>query len=232
MGLAKWVTAAALLLAQGLAQSAEEARAPHLLVLVRHGHYVPDPNADPTLGPGLTALGVAQARLVGARLAGLPFKFDEVLASPLTRAQETARVVAEDLGDAPIVTEADLAECTPPTRRTEITAAMKPEDLTACAAQIDRVYAKRFQPASGAEKRSLLVCHGNVIRYLITKTLGVDTKAWLEMSVGHASMTVIRIEADGTAKLISAGDVGHLSPNLLTGASGDPERTLAVPTAP
>jgi serine/threonine-protein phosphatase PGAM5 len=198
------------------------------IVLVRHGHYAPDPSADAELGPALTDLGIAQARLVGARLAGLPEDFDAVLASPMTRAQQTAKVIVSDLDDAGIETVADLAECTPPTRRKEITADMKPEELAECASQFDRLFAARFKPAQGEARQELMVCHGNVIRYLITRALDVDTEAWLEMSVGHVSMTTIRIEADGSMKLIAAGDVGHLPPNLRTGATGDPERALTV----
>ncbi len=146
----------------------------------------------------------------------------------MVRARQTAEVVVGDLDNAAIETVADLAECTPPTRRKEITAAMKPEELADCAKQFDRVFAGYFKPASGAPRQELMVCHGNVIRYLITRALGVDTEAWLEMSVGHVSMTTIRIEADGSMKLIAAGDVGHVPPNLRTGATGDPERALTV----
>jgi serine/threonine-protein phosphatase PGAM5 len=210
------------------AADAKPAAATRTIVLVRHGHYAPDPAADAALGPALTPLGIAQAQLVGARLAGLPGKFDAVYASPMTRAQQTAKVIVADLDDAAIETLADLAECTPPTRRKEITAAMKPEELADCARQFDRLFAGQFKPASGAPKQELMVCHGNVIRYLITKALGVDTEAWLEMSVGHVSMTTILVEADGRFKLIAAGDVGHVPPNLRTGATGDPERALTV----
>lgn len=221
----------AALSAAPLAHAETPAPAARTIVLVRHGHYAADPTADPILGPGLTSLGVAQARLTGARLAGLLFAFDQVYASPLTRAQQSARVIAEDLPGATIETLPDLAECTPPTRQTAITAQMKAEDLESCAKQVDRVFAEHFKPASGSEAHELMVCHGNVIRYLITKSLHVDTEAWLEMSVGHTSLTVVRIEADGTTKLLSAGDVGHLPPNLQTGASGNPERNLDVPPA-
>jgi serine/threonine-protein phosphatase PGAM5 len=108
----------------------------------------------------------------------------------------------------------------------------KPEDLAACKAQLDRVFAKFFQPALGAERTELFVCHGNVIRYLVTRALGVDTTAWLGMSVGHASITTIRIAADGSMQVISVGDVGHLPPNLRTGTSADTERSLAIPALP
>lgn len=211
---------------------APDAPAARVIVLVRHGHYVADDTVDEKIGPGLSPLGVAQAHLAGARLAGLPVAFDARHVSPMQRARDTAAAIAAATGGPAFDTIVDIAECTPPTRRTEVTAEDKPEDLAACQAKLDRVFAQYFVPAKGAERQELFVCHGNVIRYLVTKALGVDTMAWLEMSVGHASITKIRVEPDGRFKVIAVGDVGHLAPNLLTGASGDPERGLAAPVLP
>ncbi len=42
--------------------------AARVMYLVRHGAYTPDPKADRSPGPGLSPIGVAQARLAGARL--------------------------------------------------------------------------------------------------------------------------------------------------------------------
>lgn len=209
--------------ATGPAPTAPAART---IVLVRHGNYVEDPEADERLGPPLSPLGVAQARLAGAALAALP-AFDHRYVSPMQRARDTAAAIGEDLpGNFEVVD--DLAECTPPTRRTEVTAGEKPEDLEACRQQLERVFARYFVPATGAGETDLFVCHGNVTRYLVTRALGVDPTAWLEMSVRHASLTVIRVEADGRYKVIAVGDAGHIPPGLRTGATGDPERSLAL----
>ena len=136
--------------APGFGAVAPAPPAPRVLVLVRHGHYAADPLADPKLGPGLTALGVAQARLAGARLAGFPQPFEAVLASPLQRAAETARVIASDLGaDVRVQTVAELEECTPPTWREQQVKDEPIEDQKACAAQLDRLFAERFVPATG-----------------------------------------------------------------------------------
>ena len=143
------------------------------IVLVRHGNYVDDPAADPRLGPHISPIGVAQAHLVGARLAAMPIRFDVLYASPLQRARDTAAVIAEDFPGRHFEVVDDLAECTPPTRRPEIMAQEKPEDLASCQAQLDRVFARFFRPAAGHEETDLLVCHGNVIRYLVTRALGV-----------------------------------------------------------
>ena len=214
-------------------QAAEPmAPAARTIVLVRHGYYLPDPTADTRLGPGISPLGVAQAHLLGARLAGLPTRFDALHVSPLQRARDTAAVIAADFPGRQFKVIDDLAECTPPSRRVESMATEKTEDLAACKAQLDRIFAEYFRPAVGTARTELFVCHGNVIRYLVTRALGVDTSAWLEMSVGHASITKIRIEANGSIKVISVGDVGHLPPNMLTGATGDGERSLAIPPLP
>lgn len=202
------------------------------IVLVRHGNYVEDRATDPRLGPHLSPLGVAQAHLVAARLAGLPTRFDAMLVSPMQRARDTAAIIAQGFPDRRFEVVDDLAECTPPTRRVEITAHEKPADLATCKARLDRVFAKYFRPAAGHDQTDLLVCHGNVIRYLVTRALGVDTTAWLEMSIDHASITKIRMEPDGRFKVISVGDVGHIPPNMQTGATGDSERNLAIPALP
>lgn len=216
-----------------LAGAAEPvAPAARTIYLVRHGHYAPDPAADEKLGPGISPIGVAQAHLVGARLAGFPTNFAASYVSPMQRARDTAAVIAQNFPGSRFTVLDDLAECTPPTRDVKIAAGEKPADLAACAAQLDRVFARHFKASEGSARTELFVCHGNVIRSLVVRALGVDPDSWLAMSAGHASITKVRIEADGRLKVVALGDVGHLPPNLLTGASGDPDRSLAIPALP
>ena len=206
-----------------------ETPAARTIVLLRHGQYAPDPAADKDLGPGLTPLGQAQARLTGARLAGLPFRFDTILASPMTRAQDTASIVAADLPGEKIETVPELAECTPPTPHIQPGTEGTAEDMAACAARLDRIFDEHFKPALGRPRFELFVCHGNVTRYLLTKAMHIDTQAWLEMSLGHTSLSTVRVFADGTMQVIAAGDVGHLPPSMHTGTRGDGEHTLDAP---
>ena len=202
--------------------------AARVIVLVRHGNYVPDPSADPKFGPHLTPLGVAQARLAGPRLAKLGH-FDALYVSPLQRARDTAAAMRKNFPGQDFEVLPDLAECTPPTRVARIMSVEKQTDLQACRAQLERVFAAHFIPAEGQPRRELYVCHGNVIRYLVTRALGVDETAWLSMSVGQASVTRIRVEADGSMQVLSVGDVGHLPVYMQTGASGDGEGSLVAP---
>jgi serine/threonine-protein phosphatase PGAM5 len=204
-------------------------KAARTLWLVRHGAYDESDPRDETVGKGLVPIGIAQAKLAGARLAGLPFGFDSIFVSPMTRARETAAVIVADLPGRSLEIVPDLAECTPPTRRQDIMKEEKAEDLAACAAQLERLEQRLFRPAYGRERHDLVVAHGNLIRSLVVAALDVDPLSWLVMSIGHASVTVIRIEPGGEPRLIAVGDVGHLPPNLQTGRVGDPAPALAVP---
>ena len=227
--LARFAALAVVCVAANAAEPSSTAPALHDIVLVRHGNYTPDPAIDEKIGPPLSPIGVAQARLAGARLRGELPQPGTLYVSPMQRARDTAAAIGAEFPGRAFEVVDDLAECTPPTRRADIMAKEKPEDLAACKARLDRVFGTYFKPAQGSPRADLFVCHGNVIRYLVTRALGVDTEAWLEMSVGNASITRIRVEADGRFKVIEVGDVGHVPPNLRTGATGDGERSLAVP---
>jgi serine/threonine-protein phosphatase PGAM5 len=197
------------------------------IVLVRHGAYQSDP-ANPSPGPGLLPVGVAQAKLVASRLAAMA-KFDAVFSSPLTRAHETARVIAAEVSNGSLQIVPELEECTPPTRRKEVTKDERAESMARCKARFDTLFAQRFVPAAGNARREIFVAHGNVIRSMVVRALGVDPEAWLEMSIGHASITEILVEPDGRFRVISVGDVGHLPLNLQSGVTGVSDKSLTVP---
>ena len=220
-----------LLVSIGGAVRAADAQAPaeRTVVLVRHGSYAPDPKIDDKIGPHLSPLGSAQAHLAGARLAGMPGRFDGMYVSPMQRARDTAAIIGESFPGRHFEVVDDLAECVPPTWRADVAKDYSRAEQADCEARLDRDFARFFKPAVGGPQRDLLVCHGDVIRYLVTRAMRVDTRAWLEMSVGNASITVIRVQPDGRMKVLAVGDAGHVPPNLQSGATGDPDRSLAVP---
>jgi serine/threonine-protein phosphatase PGAM5 len=199
----------------------------HTLYLIRHGAYVADRNADPQLGPGITALGIAQARLIAARLRGSGVAFDSMTSSTMQRARDTAAVMHETFASVPLAQSPLLRECTPPLF--EAAEGEVAREQAECAKQLDQAFAEFFTPAKNANRNDILVAHGNVIRYMVMKALKVDTRAWLGMTVPHASMTVIRVQPDGSFKLLAVGDSGHIPSTLLSWGDAD-DRQLAVPT--
>ena len=196
------------------------------LYLVRHGAYVPDRNADPRFGPGLTPLGIAQARLIAARLSGSGVTFDSMTSSTLLRARETAAVMHETLASVPLGQSPLISECSPPLF--EAAQGDAAREQAECAKQLDQAFAQFFTVASGARRNDILVAHGNVIRYLVVKALQVDPRAWLGMSVAHASLTVIQVQPDGSMKVVAVGDSGHI-PSPLVSWGDQNDRQLVVP---
>ncbi len=191
------------------------------IYLIRHGFYDHADVADPDVGKALVPLGVAQARLVGARLRALPVEVDALYSSTMTRARQTARVIHEEFPDLEVQQTRVLRECTPTTRRQDIMQTLEPGEAAECEEQLQRAFDEFFVPSPERDRHDVLVCHGNVIRYLVTRAQDVDPHSWLTMSVGNCSMTVIRVHVDGSFKILSVGDVGHLPPNMQTGSYSD-----------
>jgi serine/threonine-protein phosphatase PGAM5 len=200
------------------------------LYLIRHGQYDHEDVGDPVDGPGLVPLGVAQARLVAARLRAMPVEMTSLHSSTMTRARQTALVIQADLSELELQQSDLLRECTPPTWREDVMAEVVPEKAAECAEHLERAIAEYFVPSPDRGRHDIIVCHGNVIRYFVTKILGVDLKSWLGMSIGNCSLTGVRIKPNGTMTLLSFNDVGHLPPNLQTHTGLDNAgRYLAVP---
>ena len=116
-----------------------------------------------------------------------------------------------------------ISECTPPVF--EAATGEGARERAACAKQLDQAFAEFFTAAKGARRNDILVAHGNVIRYLVVKALKVDPRAWLGMSVAHASLTVIQVQPDGSHEVLAVGDSGHIPSPLLSW--GDAERSSA-----
>jgi serine/threonine-protein phosphatase PGAM5 len=198
--------------------------------LVRHGHYDENDDRDPDVGKALVPLGIAQARLAAARLRSLPVKITALYSSTMTRARQTAAVIQQDFPDLELRQTRLLRECTPATWRKDIMDELEDGEAERCRDQLEKAFAEFFVPSPGGDTHDVLVCHGNVIRYFVTRVLGVDTMAWLGMSIGNCSLTAVQINPDGSMKLLFFGDVGHLPPNLQTRTGHyPPERSLVVP---
>jgi serine/threonine-protein phosphatase PGAM5 len=179
--------------------------------LVRHGYYDWDNDDDPDVGKALVALGRQQARLIAARLDALPIVFTSLQASAMTRARQTAEIIVPHFPELELQIHRDIRECTMTTRRQDIMDQLDPGEAAACEEQLEQAWRRIFVPASGPDdEHDIVVCHGNVIRWFVTRALEVDPTAWLQMSVANASLTTIQIRADGSFKLLGIGDSGHI----------------------
>ena len=185
------------------------------LWLIRHGEY--EHGVDTPDEGGLVALGRQQARLLAARLDGYPVVFTSLQTSSMTRARETAQLLAEAFPGVPLGIHDDIRECTPTTTRQDIMVELDPGEAEACDAALEAAWTRLFVPAGAdGDEHDLVVCHGNVIRWFTARVLKNEVQNWLEASVANCSVTVVQVRADGSTKLISFADSGHIPWGMTT----------------
>ena len=167
--------------------------------------------------------------MTAARLRAMPIGWTSLQASAMTRARETGGIIAEYFPDLELAIHRDIRECTPTTRREDIMADLEPGEAEECEANLNTAWDRIFVPAAGPDDEfDIVVCHGNVIRWFVTRVLEVDPAAWLGMSIANCSLTVVQVRADGSTKLIAFADSGA-HPLRDDHLSRDEGRPVAVP---
>jgi broad specificity phosphatase PhoE len=195
------------------------------LILIRHGHYEREGDLGDTVW-GLSALGRRQAARCGRRLLrqipNYNSKFEGIYTSPWPRALQTAEIIAHELQLDKVRIKPYLHELPPLVNANEKGLSVHPgmpitppEDRKAAVAQLERIQA-RFFKSSRADTTYVIVCHGNLIRYLVASTLGLPLEAWMNMDICHASITEIRIFPQNLCALVSYNDTGHHPPQLVS----------------
>ncbi len=174
------------------------------VVLVRHGEYRMDDGPDPRL----TELGLRQARHVEARLR--PEKFDRIVSSTLIRARQTCAEIAGPWKRK--ATASELLVEGVPTRVAQlgVTARHASKDRV----RFDEAYATFFSPAR-VDSSELLVCHGNLIRYLVARALDVPLRTWTRFVSNHCGITRILVR-DGRVRVVSYNETAHLPHDAVT----------------
>jgi serine/threonine-protein phosphatase PGAM5 len=199
----------------------QKSKAVRTIYLIRHGDYAPQRDDIPDSEMVLTPLGIAQARMVAERLKSMNIKFNSLISSTMTRAIQTAEVINNDFSGLKPEQSDLIRECTPSLRRMEIMAGMDTTNSEECVLNLEQAFQKYFIPSpDGQDRNDIIVCHGNVIRYFVTKVLKVDTKSWVLMSISNCSLTMVRVFPDGTMKLDAFGDYGHIPENMRTFTGG------------
>lgn len=188
------------------------------LYLVRHGEqqHGPEDGDDPSLG--LSARGEEQARLLGARLAGIPF--DIVRHSPLSRAAQTAQILSGYLPGVPVAASDLLADRTPvpadgqedavPVRYRWFLDTVPPEERDHGGAQLDAAFG-RLADAGETDRHELLITHNFVIGWFVRHVLDAPWWRWMGLNQANCGLTIVKVSAGEQADLVAFNDTGHLT---------------------
>ncbi|MCA9587183.1 MAG: histidine phosphatase family protein [Myxococcales bacterium] len=176
------------------------------IVIVRHGHYDTDPN-----GPQrLTDIGIEQAELTAAWLRDRGV--DIMLSSRLPRARQTAEILSRGLGDVDVSYSHLLREG----MYSKIAGyTVPPEERREDRVRAERAFTRFFRPTR-RDRVELYVSHGNLIRYLVCRSLGVPAVRWTRMVSHNCGITTIVVRATGAVRVVSYNQTAHLPPRLVT----------------
>jgi 2,3-bisphosphoglycerate-dependent phosphoglycerate mutase len=194
-----------------------------ILVLVRHGQS--EWNLQNLFtgwkDPGLTELGVEEAKLAGRRLKEAGFSFDIAFTSVLSRAQRTLTLLLEEQGQTGLETICDAAlnerdygdlsglnkddarakwgeEQVHLWRRSYDISPPGGESLKDTVARVLPYYMREILPRVMRGEKVLVAAHGNSLRALVMVLDGLDAKTIPSMELATGIPLVYRLNADTT----------------------------------
>lgn len=92
---------------------------------------------------------------------------------------------------------------------------LSPAERAEDRARADRAYAMLFKK-SRTDRTELVVCHGNLIRYLVCLALDVPYARWMRMTSHHCAITRVLVRGSGSVRLCSYNETAHLPPDMIT----------------
>lgn len=191
----------------------------HYIYLVRHGEHQ-DAEQGVVDGP-LSPRGRRQAEALADRLSGLPLS--AVWHSPLERAAETARAVADRLPSVDPQPSALLFDCIPTGMTPETPAVFEPFFGAVTDAQIDAGRAQmsdavnEFLVRKPGEVHEVLITHNFVIGWFVREVLQTPEWRWMTLNQAHCGLTVIAQKHGRPWSLLTHNDRAHLPFELQTG---------------
>jgi serine/threonine-protein phosphatase PGAM5 len=186
------------------------------VTLIRHGQCFSE-GTDPPL----TQSGRKQAAMTADLFKA--HDIESIYYSPLQRARETAEIIAHQLPGAAFIGCDSLRECIPtiPSQFSQIfqdqareNPDYRPVNVRNAQLRLDEVCSEIFTPAVDRDVHDLVICHGNVLRYLICWGLNIDPHAWVQLHPpANCSLSQIIIAPNA---IHEAHDAGVILTTLFT----------------
>src|SRR3954452_90156 len=163
------------------------------LYLVHHGKYSLATMSSDEPDGGLTDDGKEQAALTAQRLQGLPISV--IHHSNLRRAIETAKILAAPFPGVTLRASSLLRECIPcvPEGYESQFEGIPSAFIERGGLQARQVFDTYVVPSDQDDQAEIVVSSGNLIRYLVCRTLGAPAEAWVHTDTQHCGITEIRI---------------------------------------
>jgi len=189
------------------------------IILIRHGHYNEDPIANiPPFGH-LTPTGNQQAAYTGNRLKYVyqsdgNDKIAKIVTSIMTRAQQTSTIIQSKLNMNNITaTDSDMIKEGYPCEGIPQSKVVPEYHYFQNGARIEAAFRNiMFRPLEEehAGKAEIYVCHANVIRYFLMRSLQFPEEMWTRFALANGSITELLIFPNGEIIVVAVGEFSHL----------------------
>lgn len=187
-----------------------------IIYLVRHGQEDRERRLN-ELGGVLSETGLAQARATAEYLQDV--KLHAAYASTLHRASETLDLIAACHPDLPVEKTDALWECVPtvPDILQNMIKDLSQEKISAEQERIATAFDRFFTPPTNEEdRRELIVCHGNLIRYFICRILETPADMWVNIEIANCGISRVEVRSNGRIVLVTHNEHQHIPPQYLT----------------
>ena len=188
-----------------------------IVYLIRNGQYDRD-NVDPideTSAP-LTKTGREQAALTAQAIQDLPI--ESFVHSPYQQMIETVDILARPFGEIERDESRLLRQYDSLTQMPDST--LHPDVVRLMAEsqkkQLDQAFATFFSPAEDGDEQIILVCHGNIIRDLVCRAIGVNPESWAHMMIHNCGISSVVVSPNQQMELVGFNDTTHLPDALKT----------------
>lgn len=185
-----------------------------LVYLVRHAETEGMASKGAIKSDQLTPRGKKQARALAQRFSHL--RLDAIYSSIQHRAHETAKLVKKKHARVPFVVTRELREIYAPLIGGPPKYGTPPERLSTDRARAERVFKRFFKPG---KKHILLVCHGNLIRYLLARAFRRNLRK-VPLATFPTSVSIVwikRWKGKTMMWIFCVNNIKHLSSNLAQG---------------
>jgi len=188
------------------------------IYLVRHGHFDMLDSKNSIEGKCLLPSGIQQAELTGELLASFGSKFNCIYSSDYSRARQTAEIIASKLINVPHQIDSDLREINnryyyrqgASSVLEPLTELERADHPPSAVTAFDKYFVK--QPPTS--KSEVIVCHGNLITYFLSRLIQLSEFEWQSLYIHYCSITEIRIAATGESDIVSICDERHIPKEL------------------
>ena len=146
----------------------------------------------------------------------------------MLRAKQTAAIIGEVFPHLTPRASSLLCEAIPTKLPRRLAHHAEPGQIAQDRVRVAKAAKRLFRP-SKTTRTELVVCHGNIIRYLFCLSLGVKPETWIRLHTHHCGLTEIVVLPNGQLRGVRYNDLGHL-PHALRTMSGKVSQRGVGPT--